>query len=262
MNPGSLFQSIECVLWGEHKFTKAKHYVIYEDIVFQNSGVHGYQEVMADHIIIRNCEFRFIGGAVWSKELKIRFGNAVEFWNGAKDIFVENCTFYNIYDSGVTHQGDDDDVIPERIYFRNNRFIDYGMAAYECRGPAAKDVYFENNTCINAGGGFSMQGGGSATAGRIYPEPMGHHVFTWRIDEQLQKGYIYIRNNDFFEAPLGAALYFIIDPEIKEKFVIDNNRYHQTTGTILACIDDKQYMTGDFDLFQKETGYDKHSKII
>jgi predicted outer membrane repeat protein len=258
-NPGLYYSSIECALWGNRKMVGGQHHIVIENLVFQNGGVHGYQEVRAEHIRLRNCEFKFIGGGVWDKERKIRFGNAVEFWNGAMDVEVVGCVFSNIYDSGVTHQGDEQSEIPQQLYFRNNLFIDYGMAAYEYRGPAAQEVYFENNTCINAGGGFAMQGEAPPRTSEIYPQPMGHHVFIWLITKGTQKGHVFIRNNIFYEAPYGAAIYSIIDPDDEKQLVIDNNCYWQTTGDLLALVNNQYYNPSQFDSYQSGCGQDKHS---
>lgn len=230
-NPGMAYTSIECALWRQRRLVNGQRHIILENLSFQNSGVHGYQEFNAHGIIIRNCNFRFIGGAVWSRKLRIRFGNAVEFWDGASDITVEGCLFDNIYDAAVTHQGGQTRNIPERIHFRNNLFIDCGLAAYECREPS-RDVYFENNTCINSGGGFSMQGEVPPRRSDPYPQPVGYHIFIWMIDANTQPGNVYIRHNIFCES-YGAAISAIIDPADACKFVVDHNRYWQTTGELL-----------------------------
>lgn len=259
INPGLFYKSIECALWGGRKMIGGKQYIVFENLIFANSGVHGYQESHAHHITIRNCEFKFIGGAVWSKELKIRFGNAVELWDGAQDVVVERCIFSNIYDSGVTHQGSNQSDTPERIYFRNNLFMDCGMAAYECRGPSVRAVYFEHNTCINAGGGFSLQGEVPPRQSEIYPQPMGHHVFIWRMEKPIQKESVFIRNNVFYEAPLGASLYSMIDSADEQNLVIDENTYCQTAGNLLVRMSGRIYGMDQFSLYQMETGHDKNS---
>lgn len=259
INPGFFYSSIECALWGSRKMASGQHHIIIEHLVFKNGGVHGYQESRAAHIKLRYCEFRFIGGAVWNKERKIRFGNAVEFWDGAFDVDVEGCIFFNIYDSGVTHQGGEQGTSPQQLYFHNNLFIDCGMAAYEYRGPAAQEVYFENNTCVNAGGGFSMQGEAPPRTSEIYPKPMGHHVFIWRIEQGTQNSHVFIRNNIFYEASYGAAIYSIIDPKDEKQLVIDNNCYWQTKGNLLVLINSKHYSTLNFDFYQLECEHDQHS---
>jgi len=260
INPGTAYRDIECVLWGQRKLVGGQENIILENLSFRNSGVHGYQEYHVRNVVIRDCEFRFIGGAVWNSERRIRFGNAIELWDGASDVTVERCLFDNIYDSGVTHQGGETRNIPERLYFRHNQFINCGLAAYECREPS-QEVYFEYNTCINSGGGFSMQGEKPPRQSEIYPQPMGHHVFIWRIDPKTQPGHVYIRNNVFSEAPYGAAIYSIIDPADEQKFVLDYNRYWQTTGDLLFHYGGLSYKPSEFRLYQKNCKQDKHSKI-
>lgn len=258
-NPGLFYSSIECALWGNRKMACGKHHIIIENVVFKNGGVHGYQENQPEHIKLRYCEFIFIGGAVWNKKRKIRFGNAVEFWDGALDVDIEGCVFCNIYDSGVTHQGSEQSKIPQQLYFRNNLFIDCGMASYEYRGPAAQDVYFENNTCVNAGGGFALQGETPPRTSEIYPRPMGHHVFIWLIKKGTQNSNVFIRNNIFYEAPNGAAIYSIIDPRDEKQLVIDNNCYWQTKGNLLVFMNFKRYSNLNFSLYQHECEQDQHS---
>ncbi|MFZ2655291.1 MAG: right-handed parallel beta-helix repeat-containing protein [Victivallales bacterium] len=260
-NPGSCYSSIECSLWGNRKLAGGSHDIVIENLVFRNSGVHGFHAVGAENITLRQCEFHCIGGAVWNRERRIRFGNAIEFWEGGRNLLVEKCVFKDIYDSGVTHQGGPPAVIPEQIFFTGNLFINCGMAAYECREPAAKEVYFEQNTCINAGGGFSMQGEAPPRQSEIHPQPMGHHVFIWRIVKNSQRGHVYIRNNIFHEAPCGAAIYSIIDPADEQQFVIDSNCYWQTTGRVLVHINGKDYAPTEFKLYQSETGKDHGSML-
>jgi len=232
INPGLAYKVIECVLWGERKLVGGQSNIILENLSFRNSGTHGYRgESGAKNIIIRNCEFRYIGGAVYNLEQRIRFGNGVELWDGASDITVEGCIFDNIYDSGVTHQGGETRNIPERIYFRNNLFINCGLTAYECREPS-REVYFEFNTCINSGGGFSMQGEKPPRQSDPYPQPVGYHVWVWLIDAHTQPGYVYIRHNIFYNS-LGAAICLIIDPVDDQQFILDHNCYWKSDGGIL-----------------------------
>ncbi|MBN1437237.1 MAG: right-handed parallel beta-helix repeat-containing protein [Sedimentisphaerales bacterium] len=258
-NPEKAYRSIEAVLWGERRLVSGQHHIVLENLAFWNSGVHGFQDCRVEQVTIRNCEFRYIGGAVWDKERRIRFGNAVELWDGARDVVVEDCIFENIYDAGVTHQGSDTSDIPERVYFRNNLFVDCGLASYECRGPEAREIYFENNTSVYAGGGFSMQGEEPPRQSEFYPRPVGHHVFLWRIEGEFHD--IYIRNNTFFEAPYGAAIYSIIDADDEKGLIIDNNRYWQTTGDMLIYMQGKTYGSDEFDRYKQELGQDKHSII-
>ena len=284
VNPALKYSSIECVLWGERRLASGEHHIVFENLTFRNSGVHGYQDYHPKNITIRNCEFRFIGGAVWSLTHRIRFGNAVELWDGAADITVEDCLFDNIYDSAVTHQGGGIRHIPERIYFRNNLFSNCGLSAYESREPG-REVYFEYNTCINSGGGFSMQGESPPRKSNPYPQPVGYHVMIWLIEPNTQAGPIYIRHNIFYKS-YGAAISAVIDSADMRKFVIDQNSYYQpaknkvfqfchlakekswseaidsmvSTGK-MPIHEDRYYTSKEFPLYQKERGQDKNSRI-
>jgi hypothetical protein len=259
-NPSLAYENIECVLWGQRKLVGGEHHIILENLSFQNSGVHGYQEFHARRVIIRNCEFRFIGGAVWNRERRIRFGNAVELWDGASDVEVEGCLFNNIYDSGVTHQGGGTRNIPERLFFRNNLFVDIGLAAYESREPS-REVYFEHNTCINAGGGFSMQGQTPPRQSDPYPQPVGYHVWAWMIDPRTQPGNVYIRHNLLCES-FGPAVCLSIDPADAQKFMLDHNCFWKTTPSrLIEWGGGRSYMLSEFAKYQAECDRDKHSRI-
>jgi predicted outer membrane repeat protein len=286
VNPGQAYNTIECSLWGKRKLTGGQRHIILENLSFRYTGVHGYQDSNVHDVVIRNCDFRFIGGAVHTLEKKVRFGNGVEFWNGASKCTVENCLFYNIYDAGVTHQGGETHNIPEHIYFRNNLFINCGLAAYECREPA-REVYFENNTCIYSGGGFHMQGESPPRITAIYlrtegdellemvswptpeevklkkltPIDVGHHVFVWMIDRGTQPGHVYIRNNIFYETPYGGSFYAIIFQQDLRKFILENNCYWQTTGELLIYMSGQKYSPKEFHHYQDEWGQDLESQI-
>lgn len=227
-NPGTYWRDIECVLWGRRHLVTGSQHVRFEDLSFRNSGVHGYQAAQVCDVMLRRCEFRWIGGAVWNRDRRIRFGNAVELWDGARDVTVGDCTFQSIYDSGVTHQGGETRNIPERLFFRRNRFVDCGMAAYECREPS-REVYFEDNDCEITGGGFGSQGDLPPRQSEIHPQPMGHHVFIWRIEPGTQPGRVTIRNNRFGPTPHGSAIYSVIDPEDMRQFEIAGNQHSPAT---------------------------------
>lgn len=261
-NPGEWYSGIECALYGGRKLASGERHIVLEDLAFRNAGVHGYQQTHAHDITIRRCEFSFIGGAVWSRKRKIRFGNAVELWDGASDIAVEDCVFQNIYDSGVTHQGGDQSDTPRNIRFTGNIFMGCGMAAYECRGPAAEDVFFERNVCVDAGGGFAPQDEPAPRQSEIYPQPMGHHVFIWRIGNGSQTGQVYICENVFYEAANGAAIYSTIDPIDEQSFLIDRNVYFQSGNGMLFRMHDRVYSTDEFGLYQQHTGHDRHSVLL
>lgn len=230
-NPGRAYRDIECALWGQRKLVCGQHDVVFENLSFRNAGVHGYQDLQTHNVVIRNCEFRHIGGAVWSLKHRIRFGNAVELWDGARHVTVEGCVFDNIYDVAVTHQGGGTRNIPEQVYFRDNLFVGCGLAAYECREPS-REIYFEHNTCIDGGGGFSMQGEIPPRRSDPYPQPVGYHVFIWLIDARTQPGNVYIRHNLFCRSH-GATISAVVEPADRSHFIIDDNAYSQASENLV-----------------------------
>ncbi len=224
-NPTQNWGNIECALHGDRSLATAQRHVVIRDIAFYGSGVHGFAATNAEDIRIENCIFRCIGGMVWSHPLRIRFGNGVEFWNEAKNITVTGCVFKDVYDSCFTHQGKLPYAAPENITFTDCTCDTYGMAAYEIRDIVPLSTVFENNTCVNAGCGFAMLGETLPRRSEIWPQPMGHHLFIWRIEKATPGGSIAVKNNTFGPAPNGSAVYSIVSPLAEEQMHFAGNTY-------------------------------------
>ncbi len=82
------------------------------------------------NIKITNCELGYLGG-LWMGD-RVRYGNAIELWAGAKDTLVENCWFYQTYDSAVTWQGSSGK---------------YGESGIEYVNITYRENLFEYNNC-------------------------------------------------------------------------------------------------------------------
>ena len=174
---------------------------------------------------IETCRFAKIGGAVWDKAQKIRFGNAFECWNVAENVEVEHCVFDDIYDSAVTHQGGADCKPAYHFLIRNNTFRRCGMAAYEQRDLLPAYAEFTDNVCENAGEGFSRLGETMPRRSEIWPQPMGHHIFLWRISHVTGNEHFTVSRNTFGDAPYGAAVYSVNTPEADRLVHLEENRY-------------------------------------
>ena len=258
-NPASVYSHIEAVPYGSRQLVHLDEGMSFEDLRFINSGVHGMAG-QGDHITVRRCAFENIGGCPWSHELKIRFGNGFEIWQHGNDILVEDCSFKNIYDSCVTHQGPGEVTEPTRRFLcKNCRFDTYGMAAFEYRDKMPIDSFFEHNTCLNAGCGFAMLGETLPRSSEIWPQPMGHHIFLWRIPQATEDGSLYIRNNIFGEAPVGAAIYSIISAEAEAQITLDYNLYTKNE-ILLHHFGGRSY--SDLESFVKDTGKDQNSAYL
>ena len=257
VNPADAYKSIECISYANRVLGTLRSNIIIEDICFMNSGVHALAGA-GKNVTVRRCDFKNIGGCAWNSDLRIRFGNAVEFWNYAENVLVENCTFKNVYDSCVTHQGEPPELLPAMNFVcKNNRFDTYGMAALELRDIVAKGLYFTENECENAGCGFAMLGETLPRRSEIWPLPMGHHVFIWRMTEETNGGCVHITDNEFFDAPEGAAIYSIVSQSAEKQFYIDRNRY-LGSYKLIARYNGEDFF--DFDSYSNSTENDKSSR--
>ncbi len=258
-NPAVYYEHIEVVIRTNRELAKNGHDMQYHDLTFINNGVHAIAgELASRNLHIKGCKFFNIGGSVWNKDRKIRFGNGVEFWDVAENVTVEDCEFDNIYDSAVTHQGGSASPA-KNLIIRNNIFKRCGMAAYEQRDVLPESGEFTGNICLAAGEGFSHMGIELPRYSEIYPQPMGHHIFMWRIDTCEGKTDFRINDNTFGDAPYGAMIYSICGREPEEKIEIDYNLYNCKKYALI----NKYYGTAfyDFEEYRRVTNKDKHSKL-
>lgn len=267
-NPGRENQRLEIVVWGQRNAIYAQSNCYISDLCVEKSGVHGLSATQAENITLQNCDFRFIGGAVFDRAARIRLGNAVEFWDGAQDCLVEHCTFVDIYDSGVTHQGGlQTSLMAERLYFRHNLFIRCGLAAYEWRGPTSREVYFEDNVCLEPGGAFTMQGQPFVRYTEAGCLPCSY-ITIWLLEKPLEpmETYCHIRHNYFGDTgPLGQALAVTIDPQHWAQFDVDRNVYglgETCHDHKLAVLADQTYAAADFSTLQVQTAWEKNGQLI
>ena len=259
IHPSLFYTHLEAVPYATRHLVNLDEGMTFEDLRLINSGVHGMAG-HGNHITVRRCVFENIGGCPWNRERRIRFGNGFEIWEMGNDILIEDCSFRNIYDSCVTHQGPGADTEPaHRFVCRNNAFDTYGMAAFEYRDKLPVDSTFEGNTCQNAGSGFAMLGETLPRRSEIWPQPMGHHVFLWRIPEVGGEESLSIRNNTFGPAPVGAAIYSIISPEAEARIDLSGNRYTKNP-VLLYFFGGKAY--SDLSEFARETGKDRDGTYL
>lgn len=256
-NPAEVYDAIEVAEHGDRCIVRLKDGVTLENIRIINSGVHGMAG-QGDGISVRRCVFENIGGCPWDRKARIRFGNGLEIWHHGNDILVEHCVFKNIYDSCVTHQGPGKDTAPtEDFICRHCTFDTYGMAAFEYRDKLPIRSVFAHNTCLNAGCGFAMLGEQLPRNSEIWPQPMGHHIFLWRIPEPSDGGGLEIFDNIFGPAPVGAAIYSIISASAEAQIALKNNQY-TPNNTLLFCFGGKSYTSlADF---KEQTGQDAGSR--
>ena len=255
-NPATVYSHIECISWNTRVLIDPKDYNRYESLHLRNSAVHAIAG-HANHVEVVDCMIENIGGCPWNAELQIRLGNGVEFYGYGSYILVEGCHFKNIYDSCVTHQGPGAATVPTREFIcRNNVFDTYSMAAFEYRDKMPINSSFTGNTCIDAGCGFGMLGETLPRKSEIWPQPMGHHIFMWRIPEAEEGGNLVIEDNFFGEALVGAAIYSIISPEAEAQVRFANNTFTKN-DTLLVRWGGENY--NDLEAYKAATGQDAGS---
>lgn len=138
------------------------HDVTVENLTLKYGGGHGVVALNGSkNITVRGCEIGFIGGSYLPGhgEGFTRFGNGVEFWQGCDTALVEDCWLYQIYDSGLSHQGRDV-FEAKNITFRRNLVeytsfasIEYWMSDGDGE-TIARHVRYTNNILRFAGYGW------------------------------------------------------------------------------------------------------------
>lgn len=157
-DPRLTFKSIEIAhnLW-LFRLAGVKNIHI-ENLTFCFCGGHGIRATDVQNIKITGCEFFFIGGCFLTeyKNGDVRYGNAIEFMCRCENSKVKNCIAYQIYDSGITHQGYGD-YRAENMEFTENILEYCGMGSVEYwLGQDSKcvNITYSSNIMRFAGYGF------------------------------------------------------------------------------------------------------------
>lgn len=137
--------------------------VTIENLSLNYTGAHGIRALNgAKNITVKNCVISYLGGCYIPgyKDGMVRYGNAIEFWQGCENVSIENCWIHDIYDSGISHQGHGSYVV-KNITFCNNLIEYCGMGSieywlwYRCEDENwAENVRYSDNIMRFAGYGF------------------------------------------------------------------------------------------------------------
>ncbi len=249
-NPGSVYSKIECALNYDLVNINNCSYVIIENLDLRYAGANGINGTNSHHIRIRDCDFSYIGGGqLFGYPSYVRYGNAVQFWEGAHDCWVERCRMDQIYDTGISPQGK---AVNQQynLYFQNNLITNCHWSIEMWNQPAGSSmshIYVENNTCLNAGYGWSY-----AQRPDKYPA---HLTF---FTNQSTTDHLVIRNNVFAHSKLGIVLG---DRPSILKSTMDYNLWYQTGSSTLAYIYDlsQTYTTAQFAQFNVDFGANTHA---
>jgi len=222
-NPATFYTNIELAVTKKVIHMWQNSYITFENLDLKYGGAQGIQGQYNYNIWIKDCDFAYFGGG-YQSGTTTRYGNPVTFYGSNHDCIVERCTFRQAYDVAMSSQGDQTDNLVYNIYFRNN-LVDKCEQSYEfwCRGTNAQahDIYFENNTCKNAGYGWSRS---------QRPAPNGVHLLFWGSPTTTVMSNIYIRNNIFTNA-MDAGIFEASTTYANtnsSKIIINNNCWNVT----------------------------------
>jgi GH35 family endo-1,4-beta-xylanase/acetyl esterase/lipase len=267
-NPASVCRSIEYVPSGNfHTFRDGDSCIIVQDIHIKNAGTHGFWFNGGHDIAIRRCDISYIGGAVFTPRIGkngmwVRYGNAIEIWKKGRDLTIEQCRIYENYDAGFVAQGSCGAGCIDSIVVRSNLFWNNGFDNFDNSwGKSISRVYFEHNTCIDAGDGWAYQTEGRPRLSEFLPDTVGWHIF---LDSfALDKSSIWIRNNIFYNARDNELLKVNKLPADGWPQVhLDYNCYYQENPkAVLVQVVNAVYGRDNFAQYQSGTGKDVHSIV-
>ena len=177
--PGERFDSIElCPHFAVfHGLSPACDGATLDGLIIKYSGSYGVSICggPARDILVKNCEFEWIGGSIMTPDLAVLFGNAFEIWGTGKDVLIENCYFNQTYDAAVTPQwhGVNGEKAPtenfvvrgclferntyDLEYFITQRTSDTDRSHFPDTKVMFKNILFENNICRLNGYGFGSR---------------------------------------------------------------------------------------------------------
>jgi hypothetical protein len=251
VNPATFYHDIELALTKDIILETNTSFVTYENLDLRYGGAHGIGGDGTGHILIRNIDISCMGGGYLFGFDTTRYGNGVEFFNSANNNVVEKCTFSQIYDVAMTSQGGAPGHKVFNLVFRNN-MVNKCEQSFELwirgEGSTISGIYFENNTCVNAGFGFLHP---------QRPDINGTHLLFWGIGNGVTVNGIFIRNNIFYNAR-NWGIFWNNTNDIK-KITIDYNCWFMPKGPI-AKIEEKKYdFITQWEQYKNITGQDTHS---
>jgi hypothetical protein len=231
-NPAKFYTNIECALnsrilyFGYTPGHVIGNYTILENLDCRYS-TYGIIVQDVHHLIIRDCDFSYIGGGDQWGDYTVRYGDPISIESNSYEITVERCHMTQCYDGGLTNQMNSVDKHQYNMYFYNNIIdkTDMGFGPM-CRGAGSTmdNIHYENNIVMNTGSGWGHN--------QRPDGPFGHalNVFSFTGFGGTATN-IYVRNNIFYKAT-GSLIYFSNGADIAASFIFDNNILYQSSGDI------------------------------
>jgi len=125
--------------------------VVVSNLSFKYGARHGiYVGYSSHHIYVKYNDIAFIGGGKW---VSGRWGNGIEVWETANNIYLENNKVSEVWDAALTTQGNAA-INVNNIYFFNNT-VEKSVYCYEyfenSISANSNKIVFDHNTCYEIG---------------------------------------------------------------------------------------------------------------
>ncbi|MDO4557937.1 MAG: right-handed parallel beta-helix repeat-containing protein [Planctomycetia bacterium] len=250
-NPAQEYTMIEAAMHGHVVSLNNLSHAVFDGLDIRFGTAHGFGGTNAHHVVIRNCDISWTGGADQYLQggtgRRVRFGNGIEFWATAHDNLVENNRIWEIYDAAITNQGSgkNEEV---NITYRGNEIwnCEYSFEFWN-RGPESvtRGITFTGNRCRNAGYGW----------GHVQrPDRNGRHLMFYNNSSQTSD--FRVSDNEFTDATESLLR---MDNDWTSGLSLDRNTWScDATTPIVWWMMKEKYFAPDFDAFRKATGYEQN----
>ena len=252
-NPATLYRSVELALKRHIINQGGRGYVTYENLALRYGAAHGIGGGSTHHITARDCDISYIGGGhqhTPANGKPVRYGNGIEFWDGARDCLVEGCRIWEIYDAALTNQGSGTNVQENITYRRNVIWNSEYSFEYWNRPEASRtrNIRFEHNTCVNAGYGWGH---------KQRPDPNGRHLMFYSNTAATEA--VVVKYNIFYNAT--DSLLRLHGRDWTAALTMDHNCWFQPQGPLLLWNQEK-IGADEFAAFCRPRGFDVNSKLV
>ena len=259
-NPGEAFKSIEIGIRKDIISIRSCENTVVENLCIKYTGAHAITGGGVKNVTVKNCEIGFIGGSYLKDYWRqyTRYGNGIQFWSKNEDVLVENNWIYQIYDSGITHQGDGN-YTAKNLTFNENLVeycgmgsIEYWTNYYTGEGGynISENVTYSNNILRFAGycwGGLQ----------RFDKERSGHIISD--VSCHNNKKNFKIINNIFDQS---TAPLIDIGSTDNTLPVLSGNTYAQSKGALLGAYGDKTGILFEAGVENIIGSIDKAAKVV
>ncbi len=198
---------------------------------------------------VEYCDFSWLGGHEGHYAPGgVRDGNAISLWGSARQVTVDHCNFYQLFDTAFTPQGaapPNSVVAFEDITMSNCRIekchwsTEFWIHVKDDNGNQIgimRNIRFENNHFVSAGEGWAANqrwNGG--------PPSSSSHIQTFDDEECGVIENIVIRNNTFERGSHDLISFYWK----KAMPVLEGNTYIQVKGRPFAHMEGKAYLFDD-----------------